>query len=85
MKNVEPNFSTLRQHIKSESYLSIAGSDDAVVTRVKAYIDAGTCNAVSFNSEYSETECGDGATSYYKEVIYNNKRVVISNNVKFCI
>ena len=51
-----------------------------MVTRVKAYIDAGTCNTVTF-SEYSEAECGDSATSYYKEVIYNNKRVVISNNV----
>jgi len=51
-----------------------------VVTRVKAYIDAGTCNTVTF-SEYSEADCGDAATSYYKEVIYNNKRVVISNNI----
>ena len=40
----------------------------------------GTCNAVSFG-DYSDTECGDSGTSYYKEFIYNNKRVQISNNV----
>ena len=56
-----------------------AGSDDAVVTRVKGYIDSGTCNTITF----SETDCGDTATSYYKEIIYNNKRVIISNNVRF--
>ena len=48
-----------------------------MVARVKGYIDSGTCNTVTF----SETDCGDTASSYYKEVIYNNKRVVISNNV----
>ena len=40
----------------------------------------GTCNAVSFG-DYSDTECGDSGTSYYKEFFYNNKRVQISNNV----
>merc|ERR1712227_818277 len=56
------------------------GPDDAVVTRVKGYIDAGTCSAVTFG-DYSSTECADGATSYYKEFTYNNKRVIISNNI----
>ena len=49
-----------------------------MVTRVKGYIDAGTCGSVTF----STTECGDTATSYFKEFTYNNKRVLISNNVK---
>jgi len=57
-----------------------SGTDDTVVTRVKGYIDAGTCNTVSF-SDFSTSECGDSATSYYKEFIYNNKRVIISNNI----
>merc|ERR1712142_911047 len=53
------------------------GGDDEVVTRVKGYIDAGTCGAVTF-SDYSDSECGDNAVSYYKEFIYNNKRIIIS-------
>ena len=58
----------------------VPGSDDEVVTRVKSYIDAGTCTGVSF-SDYSNTVCGDNAVSYYKEFFYNDKRVIISNNV----
>ena len=46
---------------------------------MKGYIDSGTCNTVTF----SETDCGDTASSYYREVIYNNKRVIISNNVRY--
>ena len=57
----------------------LAGSDDAVITRVKGYIASGTCNTVTF----SETDCGDSATSYYREFVYNNKRVIISNNVRY--
>jgi len=57
------------------------GSDDEVVTRVKGYIDAGTCNTVTFPTEYSDTLCGDNAVSYYKEFLYNDKRVIISNNI----
>ena len=49
---------------------------------MKGYIDSGTCGTVTF-ATYSDTECGDGATSYYKEFIYNNKRVIISNNVRY--
>ena len=49
---------------------------------MKGYIDSVTCNSVTFPSEYSDTECGDNAASYYKEFIYNNKRVIISNNVR---
>jgi len=56
------------------------GSDDEVVTRVKSYIDAGTCTGVSF-SDYSDTVCGDNAVSYYKEFFYNDKHVIISNNI----
>jgi len=41
---------------------------------------AGTCNSVSF-SDFSTTECGDSASSYYKEFTYNGKRVIISNNI----
>jgi hypothetical protein len=47
---------------------------------VKSYIDANTCNAITY-STYSDTVCGDSAVSYYKEFIYNNKRVIVSNNV----
>ena len=61
--------------------LRYLGSDDEVVTRVKGYIDAGTCNTVTFPTEYSDTLCGDNAVSYYKEFLYNDKRVIISNNV----
>merc|ERR1719402_1473846 len=46
--------------------------DDEVVTRVKGYIDAGTCNDVE-----TEDVCDD--ESYYKEFTYNGKRVVIAN------
>ena len=38
--------------------------------------DAGTCGSIS-----SSSSCGDSATSYYKEITYNGKRVVISNQV----
>ena len=48
-----------------------------MVSRVKGYIDAGTCGDVTF----STTECGDSATSYFREFTYNDKRVLISNNV----
>ena len=58
----------------------ISASDDEIVTRVKGYIDSSTCGTVTY-SDYSETLCGDNAVSYYKEFIYNNKRVVVANNV----
>ena len=61
--------------------VTISGSDDEIVTRVKSYIDEGTCGSVTFPTEYSDTLCGDNAVSYYKEFIYNNQRVIISNNV----
>jgi len=63
----------------SEEYTettTTAEADDEVVTRVKGYIDAGTCDSVS-----SSTSCGDDASSYYKEITYNGKRVLISNQV----
>ena len=47
---------------------------------MKGYIDAGTCNTVTF-ADFSSSECGDSASSYYKEFTYNGKRVVITNNV----
>merc|ERR1711981_553841 len=50
--------------------------DDDYVTLVKGYIDAGTCDTVSSN-----TNCGDDATSYYKLFTYNGKYVVISSQV----
>jgi len=53
-----------------------ASADDEVVTRVKGYIDAGTCGAVSAN-----TNCGSSAGSYYKEITYQGKRVIISSQV----
>jgi len=48
-----------------------------VVDRVKGYIDAGTCT-----TRVSSTgNCGDSATSFYHEMTYNGKRVIISNQV----
>ena len=58
----------------------VPGAEDAVVTRVKGYIDAGTCGSVSFTA-YSAAECGDNAASYYKEFEYGGKRVQVTNNV----
>ena len=58
------------------NFIYLAAADDEVVTRVKGYIDAGTCGSVSANSN-----CGDSATSYYKEITYNSKRVIISSQV----
>ena len=52
-----------------------------MVTRVKGYIDAGTCDSVSFSAEYSAEECGNGAPSYYREFEYGGKRVQVTNNV----
>jgi len=50
--------------------------DDDVVTLVKSYIDAGTCNTVTTGSL-----CGDNATSYYAEFEYDGQRVVIINGI----
>ena len=51
-------------------------ADDPIVTRVKEYIEAGNCGSISANSN-----CGSSASSYYKEVTYNSKRVIISSQV----
>ena len=59
-------------------------SDDEVTTRVKGYIDAGTCGTISFG-EFDTSVCGDAASSYYKEFTYNGKRVIISNNVSMIL
>ena len=37
---------------------------------------------VTYATDATTDECGDAATSYYKEFIYNGKRVIVSNNVK---
>merc|ERR1712190_186941 len=52
------------------------GGDDAVVTSVKSYIDSGTCNRVS-----SSSSCGDSAQSYFREFVYQGRRIVASNQV----
>lgn len=51
-------------------------ADDEIVTRVKGYIDAGTCNTVTTGSL-----CGDDGTSYYNVFEYNNYRVLISSGI----
>merc|ERR1711910_13068 len=56
------------------------GEDDIEAT-VKSLIDAGTCDGVSYASDATTDECGDAATSYYKEFMYNGKRVIVSNNI----
>merc|ERR1712112_406832 len=50
--------------------------DDVYVTRVKGYIDDGTCAETS-----KTTTCGDDASSYYNEFTYNGNRVVISSGI----
>jgi len=50
--------------------------DDEIVTRVKGYIDAGTCNTVTTGSL-----CGDDGTSYYNVFEYNNYRVLIASGI----
>merc|ERR1712136_59703 len=50
--------------------------DDEIVSLVKSYIDAGTCDMVSTGST-----CGDNATSYYYEFEYEDQRVVIVNGI----
>jgi len=56
----------------SDDTTTASDDDDEVVARVKAYIDAGTCDEV-----VTEDVCDD--ESYYKEFTYNGKRVVIAN------
>ena len=41
-------------------------------------------NKVTYATDATTDECGDAATSYYKEFVYNGKRVIVSNNVKTC-
>merc|ERR1711910_301245 len=55
--------------------------EDNIEATVKSLIDAGTCDGVSYASDATTDECGDAATSYYKEFIYNGKRVIVSNNI----
>merc|ERR1712131_439669 len=50
--------------------------NDEIVSLVKSYIDAGTCDMVSTGST-----CGDNATSYYYEFEYEDQRVVIVNGI----
>jgi len=50
--------------------------DDEIMSRVKGYIDAGTCESVA-----STSNCGDDATSYYKSFSYNGYNVIISSQV----
>lgn len=52
------------------------GGDDEVVTRVKSYIDSGTCDRVS-----SSSSCGNSAESYFREFVYKGRRIVVSNQV----
>jgi len=54
-----------------------SSDDDTYVARAKELIDAGTCN-----EEYAdETACGDNATSYYTEFVYNGRRVIVSSGI----
>merc|ERR1719400_2332706 len=56
-------------------------AQDDIEATVKSLIDAGTCDGVTYATDATTDECGDAATSYYKEFIYNGKRVIISNNI----
>ena len=57
-------------------FVSSIAADDDVVTTVKGYIDAGTCDSVTTGSS-----CGDNATSYFTSFEYNGYRVVVSNGI----
>merc|ERR1740116_559908 len=57
-----------------------AGEDNIEAT-VKSLINAGTCDGVTYATDATTDECGDAATSYYKEFVHNGKRVIVSNNI----
>lgn len=54
-----------------------ANGDDALTRLVKGYIDAGTCTT----NIQATSNCGEAATSYYREFEYNGKRVIIASQV----
>merc|ERR1719458_1111319 len=56
-------------------------SQDDIEATAKSLIDAGTCDGVTYATDATTDECGDAATSYYKEFIYNGKRIIVSNNI----
>merc|ERR1719225_2183819 len=57
------------------------GGEDDIEATVKSLIDAGTCDGVTYATDATTDDCGDAATSYYKEFLYNGKRVIVSNNI----
>jgi len=62
-------------HCKKSS--STGGTKEEIRTRVKKYIDDGTCNC-----PYATEECEDtAAASHYDEFTYNGKRVIIFNRI----
>ena len=65
-----------RTRTSSTTTSSTTDDDDVYVTRVKGYIDDGTCAETS-----KTTTCGEDATSYYNEFTYNGNRVVIVNGI----
>jgi len=62
--------------------LKYVGGEDDIEATVKSLIDAGTCDGVTYATDATTDDCGDAATSYYKEFLYNGKRVIVSNNVQ---
>jgi len=72
----EATTTTTEATTTTETTTTTAEADDAIMTLVKGYIDAGTCASVSSNDN-----CGDDAESYFKEFTYNGQRVVISSQV----
>merc|ERR1719154_125910 len=75
-KRGPPSAETSTEAATTVDTSNFSDDDDEYVTLVKGYIDAGTCDSTSAN-----TNCGDDATSYYKEFEYNDKRVIISSGV----
>jgi len=59
----------------------LEGGEDDIEATVKSLIDAGTCDGVTYATDATTDDCGDAATSYYKEFLYNGKRVIVSNNI----
>merc|ERR1719284_1913786 len=57
------------------------GGEDDIEATVKSLIDTGACDGVTYATDATTDDCGDAATSYYKEFLYNGKRVIVSNNI----
>ena len=54
----------------------LSASAEEILALVKRFINVGICKSV-----ITDSRCGSSARPFYKEIIYNKKRVIISSNV----